>query len=450
MTARRNLLSNVRGIEVALRLHTLITSLMLALGLAVTPGCASLINRTSAVGANESCTFLLPGIETTSAIHAGTILGLRRGGVPGAIEVVEWTTGVPPLMLYHLRGEPRNREQASKLARRIVAYQDANPGRPVHLIGHSGGAGIVVWALEALPCDRQVQSVILLAPAISPDYDMGTALRRTTNGIWNFSSRGDIALDCVGTSVAGTIDGTWQPAAGWSGFRRDLPLDSETQWLYQNRLYERPFRLDDLWLGHLGGHWGSLMPRFAREKLAPILLMEPTTDGSYLSAPQSTPAEQHYLPPPVPSGQTPPIPPSSESTVPATAPPQSAPAATTTDYNTLRAPATLTPAMTDQHRSLSRLSPAPTAQPGAAAPIRRATGPTRSVAHAANELWGEIELPPPPSPESSNEVVPVATHRAPAAVPTIQSLPPAADNSAPIAPRTFGSPAIAPPPPEVP
>ena len=38
--------------------------------------------------------------------------------------------------------------EASRLAAKIVEYREQHPGRPVHLIGHSGGGGMRDWAMN--------------------------------------------------------------------------------------------------------------------------------------------------------------------------------------------------------------------------------------------------------------------------------------------------------------
>ena len=55
----------------------------------------------------------------------------------------------------------------------------------VYLVAKSGGAGVVVKALELIE-EKQVERAILLAPALSPDYDLSRALARSAMR-WLFS-----------------------------------------------------------------------------------------------------------------------------------------------------------------------------------------------------------------------------------------------------------------------
>jgi pimeloyl-ACP methyl ester carboxylesterase len=235
-------------------------------------GCARLMNFKSAERRDHGYTLVLTGIEGAHVGHAGLVSGLKSGGVPSEMEIVDWTTGMPPLMLVHLRYDGRNRRQAEQIAEKIVQYQDEYPGRPVNLIGHSGGGGMTLLTLEALPADRQVDSAILLAAAISPDYDLRPVLPKVERGIWNYSSLlGDGPLLIAGTTAFGTIDGKHTPAAGAVGFR--LPQNASTfdRHMYSDKLFERPYRLRMALNGNLSDHYGPMNFLFARNELAPIL-----------------------------------------------------------------------------------------------------------------------------------------------------------------------------------
>src|SRR5262245_39790637 len=161
---------------------------------------------------------VLPGIEGCSSLSAGIAQGLRDAALMPAIVTHDWTTGVWPLFLYHLRSGRRNRRTAGTIAEMIVEYQSNWPGRSVHLIGHSGGAAMAVWVMESLPIPCLVDTAILLAPALAPSYNLAAALRRTQRGIWNFYSWFDLLYLAAGTLLFGTIEGRHCVAAGNRGF----------------------------------------------------------------------------------------------------------------------------------------------------------------------------------------------------------------------------------------
>ena len=76
-----------------------LTRVLLAVILLATSGCARMINFQSAERRDQGYTLVLTGIEGAHIAHAGFVGGLKSGGVPSEIEVVDWTTGSPALML---------------------------------------------------------------------------------------------------------------------------------------------------------------------------------------------------------------------------------------------------------------------------------------------------------------------------------------------------------------
>jgi pimeloyl-ACP methyl ester carboxylesterase len=221
--------------------------------------------------ADKGYTIVLPGVEGTSGRNISIVRGLIDAGHPAAVEVRDWTTGHWPLWPYHLMALERNREQAREIAAQIVKYQDCYPGRPVTLIGHSGGAAIAVLALEALPPERRVMQVVLLAAAISADHDLSTALARTERGIVNFHSWGDVSYLIVGTLALGTIDRQHAISAGASGFHVPENLTDDQRRLYETRLHQVPYRLAMLRSYNTGGHFSPTNRKFVAEWVAPRL-----------------------------------------------------------------------------------------------------------------------------------------------------------------------------------
>lgn len=221
-------------------------------------GC-SYFDTTTVSRPSDGLTVVLPGIEGASFINSNIANGLVEGRVPGSVEVFDWTSGNALRSYEHLTDGHRVFDQALRLADRIEASQRLDPNRPVSIVAHSGGAGVALTALEQLPAHRPISSVVLIAPAVSSSYPIQTAAEKTTSGIWSFYSPMDLQLT-VGTSLAGTIDGDYAPAAGGRGF--DTRSD---------RLVQIPFEADMVWQGHLGGHLGATNPAFVRERIAPII-----------------------------------------------------------------------------------------------------------------------------------------------------------------------------------
>lgn len=224
--------------------------------------------------ADKGYTIILTGVEGTSYHNIGIARGLIEAGHPAAVEVRDWTTGHWPLFVYHLMALERNKAQARIIAEQILTYQDQYPGRPVTLIGHSGGAAMAVLILEALPADRNVNQVVLLAAAISPDYDLTTALAHSEKGIVNFHSWGDVPHLVLGTLALGTIDRQHTVSAGARGFRVPDDLDDDARELYATRLQQIPYRLAMIKSLNAGGHTGPTNHKFVAEWVAPRVALK--------------------------------------------------------------------------------------------------------------------------------------------------------------------------------
>lgn len=223
---------------------------------------------------------VLPGIEGHSPFNRSIVRGLVDGGVPYAVENYDWTGGL--LTFFHnLRSKRRHQKHAAILREKICRYQDQYPGRPVYLMGHSGGGALSLLTLAGLPMERKVSGAILLSAAISAQYDYGHAIARTTRGIWNVSSWGDFPTLGIATTVVGSVDGWHMPCAGLCGFLRKPTLVAASQAELEERksngrpqLTEMPYRLRMARHWHLSGHFGSTNRRFIQNWIAPILMHE--------------------------------------------------------------------------------------------------------------------------------------------------------------------------------
>ena len=211
---------------------------------------------------DKGLVLILPGIEGRSFLNISLMQGLLDGGVPYAMEIVDWTTGNKFLSLYHLRAWRRNQRQAALIAERIAQYQQDYPGRPVWLIGHSGGAGMSMLTLAALPDGTKITGVVLLAAALSRGFDLAPALQKLERGLWSFHSWNDWIFVGLGTTLFGTIDGRHGPSAGMLGFCPKCELPRFTQTAYH------PVMLKQF---NLGGHFGCVHRVWVEDHIAPIL-----------------------------------------------------------------------------------------------------------------------------------------------------------------------------------
>ena len=167
----------------------------------------------------QGLVIILPGIEGESWMNRDIRYGLQLAGVTSGLPIHPWGQSLPLAgAIINQMDHDGNRREGVKLARMIVQYQDNHPGCPVYLIGHSGGAGICVFAAEALPEGRQIDGMVLLAASLSNSYDLTRALRRSRGGIVSFHQVTDIGFLVLGTTIMGNVDGTRGPAAGAIGF----------------------------------------------------------------------------------------------------------------------------------------------------------------------------------------------------------------------------------------
>jgi pimeloyl-ACP methyl ester carboxylesterase len=145
----------------------------------------------------------------------------------------------------------------------------------VHLVGHSGGAALIVLALERLPPEHKVTCAILLQSAIFPGHDLAAALERTERGIWNVRSVLDVFFLGIGTLVAGTLDGRHCAAAGMVGFRQPAGLPATAQKRYATRLHDVPFQPGMMADFNFGGHLSATSRPFIAKTISPLLLQQP-------------------------------------------------------------------------------------------------------------------------------------------------------------------------------
>ncbi len=214
---------------------------------------------------------VLPGVESTRFSTWGLIGGLRDAGLEQAIQFDGW--GVRPLGTFpNLRSYQLNRERAAARAVRLGAYAAKYPGRPISIVGYSGGAAIAVWTAEALPEGVMLDRIVLLGAALSPGYDLAPAAARSRRGLVSFYSPRDRLMCCWGTQTFGTMDRIKVESAGAVGFQdpdgRLLEFPGVTQIAWDSSWWR---------MGHLGGHSGWRARAWSREILAPFLELEPSS-----------------------------------------------------------------------------------------------------------------------------------------------------------------------------
>jgi pimeloyl-ACP methyl ester carboxylesterase len=254
--------NNVRG-----KLSRLFAAVTVLAGLS---GCVGHMSYMEKSRQDKGLILILPGIEGESELNHMIADGLMDAGVPDAIDIYDWT-GTRFLAAMNTVRFERNLRQASLIAQRISNYQRSHPGRPVHIIGHSGG-GMAVMVLEQMRRSRPITAAILLAPALSPDHNLAAAMERTKYGVYNFWTPNDAVFLGIGTTVMGNMDRVHGPAAGMVGFWTPDNLSMADTKLYQTKLHQVRWRFEMLKEGQLPGHMTWANPWFVKNWLGKIIL----------------------------------------------------------------------------------------------------------------------------------------------------------------------------------
>jgi pimeloyl-ACP methyl ester carboxylesterase len=160
-------------------------------------------------------------------------------------------------------------KRAAELAALVRDQLEKEPDRPIYLVGHSAGAGMVLLAAEMLP-PGSLERIVLLSAAVSPRYDLRPALTATRGEIVSFNSTCDRFILGWGTSTFGTVDRFYEPAAGMHGFLTPADLSEDDQQLYR-RLVQVQWRPHKLLEFQGGGHVSTAMPLFLAKEVTPWL-----------------------------------------------------------------------------------------------------------------------------------------------------------------------------------
>ncbi|MCE5325228.1 MAG: alpha/beta hydrolase [Planctomycetaceae bacterium] len=190
-------------------------------------GCGDEATFASSDRLDKGLVVILPGIEGESSANHELRQGLLDSNIPYALVIHKWGFPIPGLgLLVNQTDSDGNRRAAESLAEHIAAYQAEHPGKPVYLVGHSGGGGVAVFTLEALaalPGAKPVEGAFLLSASLSADYPLATAMTMTRKGICNIYNPDDTNTLGTGTAVFGNVDGGHGDSAGRTGIYGKYP-----------------------------------------------------------------------------------------------------------------------------------------------------------------------------------------------------------------------------------
>jgi hypothetical protein len=245
----------------------------------------------------------LPGIGGYRGVDRALLRGLRDGGFDASLKPYDWTgedAGLAALV-----ATQRHRAESTQIARMIVDHAARRPGGRITVTAHSAGTGIITWALEQLPSTVQVDTVVFIAPALSPQYDLSRALARVRDKIYVLYSPYDAAVLGMGTKMLGTVDGVKAEASGKLGFTMP-PTADKAQY---DKLVQIPYQSQWIKLGNIGDHIGGMSRPFVKAIVAPLLARgELPAVAPAEAADSSNPAEPLSVPPPLPTTSPAPAP----------------------------------------------------------------------------------------------------------------------------------------------
>lgn len=162
--------------------------------------------------------------------------------------------------IFNLQAHERNHGTAAAIAQELAKYRRLYPDARMTLLGYSGGGGLAVLILEALPEDLTINRLILVAPAISPAYPIREkVLPRVSEFVVTYASRFDLQVG-QGTRLFGNMDGTKSKGAGAVGFVTEDSKLVQVHW--------HAGMMRDL---HFGDHFSYLSPLWQRRYLVPAL-----------------------------------------------------------------------------------------------------------------------------------------------------------------------------------
>jgi len=203
----------------------------------------------------------------------GVKQGLSQAGFHGDFKSFPWETGLGALADQAETVEYK-RQKASALAKQIREYSEKYPTEPIHLIGLSAGTAVTIFALESLPDNCSVDTVVLLGSSVNANYNLTRALKHVKKGFYVFTSERDEVLRNL-VPLTGTADRQYvgDHIAGLQGFYPPSGAPDETRHLYgkvTNIHWVPEFAQADNW----GGHTDGTNSPFVKKYVAPLLSVE--------------------------------------------------------------------------------------------------------------------------------------------------------------------------------
>ena len=213
--------------------------------------------------------FLVDGVGGLQMASLVARRVFRQQGLEPATYLHKWQRWPVGRVLADLTCHRRNRLEGARLARIMRSFRASHPHAPLHVLAYSAGAAVAVFAAERLGPRCAIDTMILSCPALSPGYPLAAALRHVRR-CYTFVSRRDWIMLGVGTTLLGTMDRRFGPAAGQVGFRTPTGGGLQEPEVY-NRLTQIPWSEEMRVLGHFGHHVGCATAAFIEHHIVALL-----------------------------------------------------------------------------------------------------------------------------------------------------------------------------------
>lgn len=208
---------------------------------------------------------MLPGVSNTVGQLKNLARLIQREHAGLEVEIRTW--GPALQSLHNLQAYDANLTTARNLALEIANHLHRHQGEDFYLLGYSGGGGLAVLTAANLPDGARIDRLILIAPAISPEYPLAEqVLPHVREFVVNCASRRDRQVGS-GTRWFGTVDRKLTRSAGCVGFALAHPHLVEYHWT--PRIRE---------LRHMGGHTEYLGARWQEAILLPVFDADSTPE----------------------------------------------------------------------------------------------------------------------------------------------------------------------------
>jgi pimeloyl-ACP methyl ester carboxylesterase len=225
-----------------LRVRAHVLTLVVPLLIVMLAGCSSPRGR------DDHLVVLVPGVAGDGPWYDGLKREIRRQ-TDATLVVHRW--GLPgPGFVANFNNKSIHEDAESSLAERLQDLRAAHPHARIDIITHSAGGGVALGALQQ-SADVEIDRLVLLHPAVSPGYDLGSVSKHVAC-IDVFHSTGDVFFLSWRASTFGTYDGVKTDAAGRVGFDQ-LPPNAT-----QHEI--------------TGGHFAGTKPQLVRAQVAPLLV----------------------------------------------------------------------------------------------------------------------------------------------------------------------------------